>query len=76
MARVIKCLPPKNQRTKYAWDKWTDGQVWSLTKGTDFQCEASVFRGYLNTIASRRGLNVTSRVRKNTVVFQFSAKVA
>ncbi len=75
MAHTIKSLPPKSKpKKKYDWAKWTNGRVWSLKKGVDFTCEAWNFRGYLNCVAHRRGLAITSRVVGDVVKFQFSAK--
>lgn len=55
----------------YPWDEWTNGGVWLLKRGEDFDVKASGFRAQLNQQASKRGMKVSTRVRGEAIEFQF-----
>lgn len=59
--------------TKYPWDRWTDGLIWEVTKGLDFDCKIESFRGVLYSYAKRNGmkLQVQSLVRMGKMRFRF-----
>jgi hypothetical protein len=60
MAETITHFPESQRRPtrRYPWDDWTDGQIWKLVRGEDFDAEADQFRNRLYTQAKRRGLDV------------------
>lgn len=62
----------KNQRNRYPWDEWKDGQPRRLTRGTDFHIDAKSFQAVIYQYADRNGLTVrTGVVDKNTVDIEF-----
>lgn len=60
--------------SKYSWDEWTDGEVWKVKEGEDFECPARNFQAGLFNQAKRKGLKVRSNREEDVVVFQFYEK--
>lgn len=61
-------------RPRYPWASWTDGRVWEIKRGTDFDCDPGTMRTmiYQRSYVARNGMK--ARVRKidaDTLVFQF-----
>jgi hypothetical protein len=65
----------RQTRNNYPWDDWTNGRVWSITKGIDYQATTSSMRALLYQ-------NQTDRVKcrsilrktedgKDEIVFQY-----
>ncbi len=79
MAEVLKGfefpLHPRRAKQKYPWDEWTDGQVWQIVRGEDFDIRTSVMRTHLSGIARTRKLAYRSTLVRDgdreTLVFQF-----
>lgn len=74
MARTIKQIPPR--KTRYPWEKWTNGATWKARRGSDFDSGPSEFRRYVILVGRRLGIPVTTRVDGDVVVFQFSPRAA
>ena len=74
MARVLSKLPQQiGKPYLYPWDEWTDGRVWELTQGEDFQCALPSFRQIVYKTAHVQGLVVqVIRVSDTSVAIQFS----
>lgn len=73
MARKIS-KEPLHGLSKYPWTEWEDGAWREATKGKDFKCLTSSFRTTLHIRAVKVGMDVVTRVNKNTVSFQFRKK--
>lgn len=61
--------------TKYPWHLWTDGNVWLVRQGIDYQCQRDSFITNLHGAARRMGLKVSvrsSRTDDALVRFQFT----
>lgn len=59
--KVVERLPHLTKYNwKYPWDLWTDGRVWELMQGVDFQPTLRNFRPQCSMIATRRGLRYRS----------------
>lgn len=50
--------------TKYPWEVWSDGNIWEVVKGKDFDCTTQSLIGAAWNYAARNGLKVTVRTRK------------
>lgn len=70
MAKKLDAFPIKSREHKYPWHEWTDGGVWEIKKGEDFECEPHGLGLY--QVAKRLGMKVrVHNADENTVVFQF-----
>jgi hypothetical protein len=58
---------------KYPWEEWTDGQVWEIIRGEDFDILAGNMAQVLRSYGIRKGLKVTTRRRGDVLAFQFRA---
>ena len=45
----------RGRRSKYPWEKWGDGQVWRVTKGTDFTCNVRTLQAATANWCQRHG---------------------
>lgn len=78
MAKRLKSIPdatPSGRRPTYPWDQWTDGGVWAITQGEDFNRQVQPMRAYLYKRAELLGLTVITRVTREdptTIIFQFA----
>lgn len=72
MAKRISTLPRRNRGSKYPWDEWMDGSVWSVAHGIDFQISAETFRALVHSAANTRGLKAETRIRGDEVFFTTS----
>lgn len=61
MAERIAQFPTPTRSRRYPWEEWTDGTVWKLRAGEDFDAEVDQFRNRLYTQAARRGMSVTTQ---------------
>jgi hypothetical protein len=75
-------LTSRSLVTKYPWDEWTDGSVWEITRGVDFDCDAETMRGQIKVRQRKDGTNARTSVHRGVdgqpdrVVFQFDKKPA
>lgn len=65
---------PAHGNAIYPWKKWSDGRAHLVESGADFQGEATKFRRMLLVTARRMGRKAKTRVKGNTVWFQFAPK--
>jgi len=74
MSRILEELPKDGRGAPqiYPWSDWTDGRVWEITRGVDFNGPAARMAGQMRNYALRNGLKVKQRVRADTVSFQFA----
>ena len=77
MARKLEAFPgdrPTQQR-RYPWDEWTDGSVWEIRRGEDYDAATENMRVNLHMKADALLIKVrTKKVRDETgegLVFQF-----
>lgn len=75
MARVLSEYEFKTRsHSIYPWQKWADGQIWQITKGTDYKSENG-FRSSALGYARRNGMTLKTSVTKvqgkQAIVFQF-----
>lgn len=65
MAERIEEFPAEQRppTRRYPWDDWTDGSVWRLVRGEDYDQETDQFRNRLYPQAHRRGLKVRTAKR-------------
>lgn len=75
MATEIKEMPQHGHRV-YPWEKWTNGKPWSAKHGKDFTVLPAVFRRQVGNQARRRNMQVITRIKGNSVLFQFSTQTA
>lgn len=63
----------------YPWADWTNGAVWEITHGVDFQVEPEVMRGQIIVRGRKNGKPTTRIVRTegepDKVVFQFPGRI-
>ncbi len=63
---------------KYDWPTLTNGKVYRLVRGVDFECEVNSFRASLHSKAKRSGMRVDISMPKddeNAIIFQFHSQV-
>ncbi len=60
--------------SKYPWSEWTDGQIWKVKHGVDFDPKPTSFACCLRSYALRKGLTIRTARFGEFVVFQFAAK--
>jgi hypothetical protein len=72
--RLKKWEFSRSTQNNYPWDDWTDGGVWKLKKGEDFDCSFSSIRGAAYREGKKRGMGVRSEilVKEKAVVLQFT----
>jgi hypothetical protein len=58
--------------TKYPWDDWTNGAVWQMTQGDDFDLATRDFARTVRRYAQTHGYSVRVQRRGVTVTVQFS----
>ncbi|WP_425618092.1 hypothetical protein NA78x_001787 [Anatilimnocola sp. NA78] len=61
-----------NGNTIYPWGRWESGRQFKVKAGVHFRISVSSFRNSLTAHAAKHGLQVTTRVKGDTVIFQFS----
>jgi hypothetical protein len=78
MAKRLKSFPKVvgGRRPKYPWDEWTDGSIWELRGGQDFEVAAYAMQAMLHGKARKLGLTVKTRSYESEqgdeiLVFQF-----
>lgn len=60
------------RRSKYPWDTWTDGSIWQVEYGEDFDCMPKGLIASLQGKAKRSHRKVQAKiVGETTVVFRF-----
>jgi hypothetical protein len=69
MADVLKEFT--NSVPPYPWDDWTNGSVWRVHQGDDFQCSPRSFRTYLFAKAKALGMKVTTAIVSSPVGVEF-----
>lgn len=63
-------------RSKYPWDAWTNGEIWEIRRGDDFESETTSMVPQLHEYGRRNGFKVKTRTLKgegspDTIVFQY-----
>ncbi len=78
MAKKLKRFPPElgGGMRKYPWHLWTDGGVWEVRQGEDFDIPAYSFQAAVHGRAKTLGVKVRTATRDTedgvrAVVFQF-----
>ena len=76
MARRLEQFPAQGggPRRRYPWDEWSDGGVWEITRGEDYDVPTENMRVNLHTRADATGKKVkTQKVTTNgeALIFQF-----
>lgn len=67
---------------KYPWDQWTNGEIWEVTHGKDFQCTPGSLVVYLYHKSKLLDMNVSTSIQKGKgkrparVVFKFKKREA
>lgn len=56
----------------YPFEHWSDGQIWTVTKGIDFETAPGRFAHSAYSWGRTRGYKVATRVNGNTVDIQFT----
>lgn len=70
MAKTLAAFPDEDEsvkRNRYPWDKWLDGQVWELRKGTREQVEKGDADYAVTTKSFRSAVMQATTVRKGDV---------
>lgn len=73
MARTLKRFKP---RGKYPWGRWTDGRIWEITQGTDFQVSIKAMVSALYDRARRKGFDHRITQEGDRISFQYKPKKA
>lgn len=75
MAEVIAEWPSivRTRSAKYPWAEWSDGQIWKVAEGEDFESNLKTFVQGLYAFAKRHSMKVEARtdVPNSTVAFRF-----
>lgn len=74
MAHTLETWPTEATRgARYPWDEWANGQVWHITKGTDFTCGIETMVHNIHRTAKRLNLGIRTHLKRNqgVIVFQF-----
>lgn len=75
MAEKLESFPCKKNDSLYPWQTWTDGSIWKITRGTDFECNSAAMRSRFYIHAKRNAMVVkVHAVDDDTLVFQFRKK--
>lgn len=67
----------RGRKPQYPWEQWTDGAVWQVVHGKDYQCTSGSLVVYLYHKARTQGVNVRTSIirgkgsKPDRVVFQF-----
>lgn len=56
-----------DQRRKYPWDKWFDGEWHLLLQGQDFTMSVDSMRAYIYKVATDRNVKVATTASGNTI---------
>lgn len=71
MAKVLKNYRFRHSgQSMYPWDKWLDGQIRQLTKGTDFDVSMQSMRTMVYYAAKARGMSVATSVVGDDLIIQ------
>tara|TARA_Y100000310_G_scaffold339754_1_gene433461 strand:+ start:19361 stop:19747 length:387 start_codon:yes stop_codon:yes gene_type:complete len=63
---IIQDLFHTSPRMKYPWEEWTNGDVWKLYQGEDYQKRSSM-RTYCYQQAAARDMDVHTRCRNEPI---------
>lgn len=63
--RIDEFSPVQRGDGKYPWSDWTDGNIWELKRGDDFDSSLASMRQTCKKVADRRGLKLETRTRKD-----------
>jgi hypothetical protein len=75
MAKVLKTFDFVGSRSnRYDWAAWSDGSIWQLTKGEDFDCKPQTVGTQARGYAKKNGLSVRISQKDDSVVLQFIKK--
>lgn len=74
MAEKLATMPKKTGR--HPWDEWTDGDVWKITQGEDFQSDIESMRTQLYGKARslRMDVDLVKDVEAGTITFRMTPK--
>ncbi len=70
MAKTVKDFPKKVGK-KHDLEKYTDGQIWELEQGKDFDIQVNSFVAYCHNYAIRTSKKVTTRTSGTKLYLQF-----
>lgn len=65
----VTSVPKLDGRHTYDWETMSDGQVWQLKRGEDFNCKSKSVRAAALSWAKRRGLRVKIRMIRDTDIY-------
>jgi len=74
MAEKLKMFDFKNLSKKYDFDKWFDGSVWKLTRGSDYECQTRSMGVGLYKAAKQRDVRLKIREVDDCIVLQAEKK--
>lgn len=57
---------------RYPWDEWTDGRIWRIHRGIDYDCQTDSMGGNLYRHAERWQLRVVVHLSDDSIVFRFT----
>ena len=71
---------PTGRPAKYPWHDWSDGSIWRITRGVDYDVPTRSMQATLFAYAGRQRLSVRTRQvtleGREALVFRFSPRVA
>lgn len=59
---------------KYPYDKWFDGSVWKLVRGTDFKCQLISMQNCVAAKAARQRVRVRTAIIDGNLIIQMIGK--
>lgn len=73
MAEVLTEWPSivRTRQSRYPWSDWTNGQIWKVKEGEDFESNLKTFVQGLYAYGKRHGLKVEVRTDPNAGIAAF-----
>lgn len=59
-------------KTKYPWDRWSNGSWWQIEHGVDFQRKVDSMRSGISTWARRHGMKAEIHLRGRVILFRLT----
>lgn len=73
MAEILDTWPTitRTRQSRYPWSEWTNGQIWQVKAGEDFESNIKTFVQGLYAYGKRHGLKVEVRTDMDNDIAAF-----